>query len=110
MRLLSLAHLTVLDTTPPELVSVAAAAGFRNIGIRLTATPSVGVPPYDILSAHRAGTLSVAVTWGMAAREDLLAARPSCLVEHPSQIYQSVSALLGVERQADVREQRVTVR
>ena len=48
-RLLSLAHLTVLDTTPPELVAVAAATGFRSIGIRLTATPSVGVPPYDML-------------------------------------------------------------
>ena len=48
-RLISLAHLTVLDATPPELVTVAAAAGFRTIGIRLTATPSVGVPPYDIL-------------------------------------------------------------
>jgi sugar phosphate isomerase/epimerase len=47
---ISLAHLTVLDTTPPELVTVAAGAGFRTIGIRLTATPSVGVPPYDILS------------------------------------------------------------
>ena len=46
---ISLAHLTVLDTTPPELVSVAAAAGFRTIGIRLTATPSVGIPPYDML-------------------------------------------------------------
>jgi len=49
-RQLSLAHLTVLDTTPPELVTVAAAAGFRTIGIRLTATPSVGVPPYDCIS------------------------------------------------------------
>jgi sugar phosphate isomerase/epimerase len=48
-RPISLAHLTVLDTTPPELVTVAAAAGFRTIGIRLTATPSVGVPPYDML-------------------------------------------------------------
>jgi len=48
-RQISLAHLTVLDTTPPELVTVAAAAGFTTIGIRLTATPSVGVPPYDIL-------------------------------------------------------------
>ncbi len=47
--MLSLAHLTVLDTTPPELVSVAAAAGFSSVGIRLTATPSVGVPPYDML-------------------------------------------------------------
>ena len=46
---ISLAHLTVLDTTPPELVTVAAAAGFRTVGIRLTATPSVGIPPYDIL-------------------------------------------------------------
>ena len=49
-RPISLAHLTVLDATPPELISVAAAAGFRTVGIRLTATPSVGVPPYDILS------------------------------------------------------------
>jgi sugar phosphate isomerase/epimerase len=49
-RQVSLAHLTVLDTTPPELVTVAAAAGFHMIGIRLTAAPSVGVPPYDILS------------------------------------------------------------
>jgi sugar phosphate isomerase/epimerase len=49
-RQISLAHLTVLDTTPPELVTAAAAAGFRTIGIRLTATPSVGIPPYDILS------------------------------------------------------------
>ena len=48
-RQISLAHLTVLDTTPPELVTVAAAAGFRTIGIRLTATPSVGIPPYDML-------------------------------------------------------------
>jgi sugar phosphate isomerase/epimerase len=48
-REISLAHLTVLDTTPPELITVAAAAGFRTVGIRLTATPSVGVPPYDIL-------------------------------------------------------------
>ena len=48
-RPLSLAHLTVLDTTPPELVSAADAAGFRHVGIRLTATPSVGVPPYDCL-------------------------------------------------------------
>src|SRR5712692_8262192 len=48
-RQISLAHLTVLDTTPPELVTVAAAAGFTTIGIRLTATPSVGVPPYDVL-------------------------------------------------------------
>jgi sugar phosphate isomerase/epimerase len=49
LRELSLAHLSVLDATPPELVTVAAAAGFRKIGIRLSTTPSVGVPPYDML-------------------------------------------------------------
>jgi hypothetical protein len=49
LRGISLAHLTVLDTTPPELIGVAAAAGFPSVGIRLTATPSVGVPPYDML-------------------------------------------------------------
>lgn len=48
-RELSLAHLTVLDATPPELVSAASAAGFTQVGIRLSATPSVGVPPYDML-------------------------------------------------------------
>lgn len=48
-RELSLAHLTVLDATPPELVELAAAAGFRMVGVRLTAAPSVGVPPYDML-------------------------------------------------------------
>src|SRR5262245_55948750 len=48
-RELSLAHLSVLDATPPELVTVAAQAGFRTIGLRLSATPSVGIPPYDML-------------------------------------------------------------
>jgi sugar phosphate isomerase/epimerase len=48
-RPLSLAHLTILDTTPPDLISAAAVAGFPHVGIRLTATPSVGVPPYDAL-------------------------------------------------------------
>ena len=42
LRELSLAHLSVLDVAPPELVTVAAAAGFRKIGIRISATPSVG--------------------------------------------------------------------
>src|SRR5207247_2082527 len=47
-RPISLAHLTVLDATPPELVTVAADAGFRSIGIRLTATPRVGVREFAI--------------------------------------------------------------
>src|SRR5262245_39719375 len=49
LRELSLAHLSVLDATPPELVTVAAQAGFRKIGIRLDATPSLGLPLSDML-------------------------------------------------------------
>lgn len=48
-RPLSLAHLTVLDATPPELVTVAATAGFDQVGIRIHANPSVGTLPYDML-------------------------------------------------------------
>jgi hypothetical protein len=48
-RELSLARLTVLDAGRPELVTVAAAVGFRKAGIRLSAMPSVGVPPCDML-------------------------------------------------------------
>ena len=47
-RRLSLTHLTVLDTMPPELIT-ATAAGFRTVRIRLSAMPSVVVPLYDML-------------------------------------------------------------
>jgi len=35
MTHLSLAHLTVLDATPPELVTAAAGAGFQSVGLRI---------------------------------------------------------------------------
>ncbi len=47
-RPISLAALTVLELTPPEMVSCAAAAGFSHVGIRLLpATPTE--PQYDIV-------------------------------------------------------------
>lgn len=47
-RPISLAALTVLELTPPEMVTCAAAAGFSHVGIRLLpATPSE--PRYDIV-------------------------------------------------------------
>ena len=93
----SLAHLTVLETTPPELVSVAAAAGFRSIGIRLTATPSVGIPPYDILSDGpllRETLLRLADTGVSVLDTEFLRFEP----EHPRAIpegFLEVSARLG---------------
>ena len=47
-RPLSLAALTVLELTPPDMVSCAADAGYRHIGIRLiAATPTE--PQYDLI-------------------------------------------------------------
>src|SRR5712692_1456939 len=98
-RQISLAHLTVLDTTPPELVTVAAAAGFRSIGIRLTATPSVGVPPYDILHDGpllRKTLLRLADTGVSVLDTEFLRFEP----EHPVGIpegFLEVSARLGAK-------------
>jgi sugar phosphate isomerase/epimerase len=46
-RLLSIAHLTVLDATPPELVTAAAGAGFDAVGIRVW--PGADEPAYPML-------------------------------------------------------------
>jgi sugar phosphate isomerase/epimerase len=46
-RLLSISHLTVLDATPPELVTAAADAGFDAVGIRVW--PAADEPPYPML-------------------------------------------------------------
>src|SRR5258705_59325 len=98
-RPISLAHLTVLDATPPELVTVAADAGFRSIGIRLTATPSVGVPPYDILSdgpVLRETLRRLADTGGSVLDTEFLRFEP----EHPKGIpdgFLEGSARLGAK-------------
>jgi sugar phosphate isomerase/epimerase len=88
-----------LDTTPPELVTVAAAAGFRTIGIRLTATPSVGVPPYDILREGpllRETLLRLADTGVSVLDTEFLRFEP----EHPVGIpdgFLEISARLGAK-------------
>jgi sugar phosphate isomerase/epimerase len=98
-RRIGLAHLTVLDTTPPELVSVAAAAGFRTIGVRLTATPSVGVPPYDMLHEGpmlRETLLRLADTGVSVLDTEFLRFEP----EHPVGVpegFLEVSARLGAK-------------
>jgi hypothetical protein len=88
-RQISLAHLTVLDTTPPELVTVAAAAGFRTVGIRLTATPSVGVPPLAELVAAFPDGLPLAVEAPCRATAELPA------VDRARRAYRTLSALIG---------------
>ena len=46
-RLLSISHLTVLDASPPELVTAAADAGFGAVGIRVW--PAADEPGYPML-------------------------------------------------------------
>jgi sugar phosphate isomerase/epimerase len=47
MTLVSLAHLTVLDLTPPAMIDLAARTGFDGVGLRLVAvTPTT--PGYDL--------------------------------------------------------------
>src|SRR5262245_4184569 len=98
-RQISLAHLTVLDTTPPELVAVAAEAGFRSIGIRLTATPSVGIPPYDMLHDGpllRETERRMADTGVSVLDTEFLRCQP----EHPVRVpegFLEVSARLGAQ-------------
>ena len=46
-RLLSISHLTVLDATPPELVTAAADAGFDAVGIRVW--PAAGEAAFPML-------------------------------------------------------------
>ncbi|MDJ1158061.1 sugar phosphate isomerase/epimerase [Chelatococcus sp. SYSU_G07232] len=58
-RLFSLSHLTVLDFTPPDLIRLAADAGFDAVGIRL-APATVSEPIYDVTkdARLRAATLA----------------------------------------------------
>jgi hypothetical protein len=118
-RELSLAHLSVLDATPPELVTVAAAAGFRKIGIRISATPSVGIicdavaaipsESADLIREARTGRLLPGE--GALPLRDLVAALPPTIplsieapvrasaglpaLERAQRAYRSMRALLG---------------
>lgn len=52
-RIFSLAHLTALGLPPPELVRVAARAGYQNVGLRLSPSTSTGVA-YPLMYDRRA--------------------------------------------------------
>jgi sugar phosphate isomerase/epimerase len=49
MNRLSLAHLTVLDASPPDLVTAAAGAGFQSVGIRIV-PPLPGEPVFPLVA------------------------------------------------------------
>ena len=63
-RSFSLAHLTAIVLSPPELIRVAARAGYQSVGLRLIAvTPdSPGYPLMDDPAAMRATKAAIADT------------------------------------------------
>lgn len=67
-RIVSLDHLTVLELTPPELISVAAQAGFSHVGIRLNpAAPGEHRHPMLGNTLMRRETLKRMLDLGVAA-------------------------------------------
>lgn len=50
-RLLSLAHLTAIDLSPPDLIHAAAAAGFDAVGLRLIRVTEA-LPGYPLMTDH----------------------------------------------------------
>jgi hypothetical protein len=108
-RVLPLAHLNVLDATPPEWVMVAAAAGFRKIGTRISATPSVGIicdavatipsEPADRICEPRTGRLLHGE--GVLPLRELVAALPPTIplaIEAPVRASASLPLLERVQR------------
>ena len=45
---ISLDHLTLFELTPPQLVEVAAAAGFTHVGLRLNPAAPPGEPQHPM--------------------------------------------------------------
>jgi sugar phosphate isomerase/epimerase len=66
MKQLSLSHLTVLDVGPPHLITLAAEAGFRAVGIRLC-SPTPGGVEYPL----RAGSPELRETLRLMSAHDV---------------------------------------
>jgi sugar phosphate isomerase/epimerase len=64
VRLVSLAHLTVLDLAPPEMIRLAARTGYGAVGLRLIAVTetTAGYPLMDDPAALRATKAALAAT------------------------------------------------
>ena len=58
----------------------------EHLGVLPTQTWLMGDTPTDVETAHRAGAISVAVTWGFRARPELEAAGARHIFERPEQI------------------------
>ena len=77
-RPLSLAALTVLELTPPEMVTCAAEAGFSHVGIRLLSTHCVGQPLARTVSLT-VDRVCQAASFALASRFRLIPCSAACM-------------------------------
>ena len=63
----------------------------ESAGVEPSRAVLVGDTWVDIETARRAGMTAVGVTWGFRSRDDLLAAGPDYIVDHPAEVLELVT-------------------
>jgi len=96
-RCFSLAHLTVLDLPPPDLIEMAARVGYQTVGVRLIpATP--GGPGYlmDDPAQRRATKAAIAATGVTVFDVEIVRLTPDCQI-HDFTGFLEVAAEIGAK-------------
>ena len=70
-----------LKPSPEPALIVAA-----ELGVPAAACALVGDSPSDLVTAHAAGMIPIAVTWGYRPRAELIAAQPAQIFDEPAQL------------------------
>jgi len=58
----------------------------RLLGAPIEATAYLGDSPFDVEAANAAGAVSIAVTWGVFGRDDLLPLNPDHVLDEPADL------------------------
>ncbi|MGQ9556893.1 MAG: HAD-IA family hydrolase [Desulfurispora sp.] len=73
--------ITAYDVTEPKPAPQPVLRALQELQVEPGAALMVGDSYFDLLSGKAAGTLVVAVTWGMATREELAEYRPDLIID-----------------------------
>lgn len=94
MPLLSLAHLTMLDATPYQIIRAAAGAGFDAVSLRLFSTMNETAQPFAEMPALLSETLAVMADTGIKVLDiEALFIRPETRPSHYERGFESASKL-----------------
>jgi phosphoglycolate phosphatase-like HAD superfamily hydrolase len=67
----------------------------KEVGLRPSEVAYVGDESRDLEAAREVGAMGIAVSWGYADRETLMASRPDFLVDDPAQLGQIMAQVSG---------------